>query len=224
MDMVELNAQRQREVKTTNVDKEAVSKWDTLIKAKQDLLRNMGDHIHNMKILENQKGELLIARRGKIDVLDHKLYGPCPACHLWINKISTIMKHVPKWPAGKSGVASKANKGSLLFHRYVVAGRKGSLLFNSDIVAGENRTAAKKAYQCEIFPWMKRDRWTEVAQSHPLCLLLMEEWWHKGHSNPLRRCEYGSFHSRQIAMFLNTMRELTNHSDLKETTLEKTLN
>jgi hypothetical protein len=50
-------------------------------------LKYRGDHEHNLEVISQGFGELNVARRPKKgEIVDPKIYTPCPNCFLWISK------------------------------------------------------------------------------------------------------------------------------------------
>ena len=47
------------------------------------VIRKLGDHRHNVQVLKNGQGEVILSRRppGQLDI---SLFGPCPKCKLWL--------------------------------------------------------------------------------------------------------------------------------------------
>ena len=54
-------------------------------------LTNKGDHQHNMKVLEEKRGQLLISRRD--DQFDSTLYAPCQGCFQWYKRATLTKSH-----------------------------------------------------------------------------------------------------------------------------------
>ena len=57
--------------------------WQQQLHQLQDLLRYKGDNIHNIKVIKQKKGELLIYRRSKDSKFHASNFGPCPSCCMW---------------------------------------------------------------------------------------------------------------------------------------------
>ncbi|CAH1778856.1 unnamed protein product, partial [Owenia fusiformis] len=62
-----------------------------IVRAKLDIIRNKGDHFHNVKTCRAKEGELLV--RLSAGDLDIEKYGPCPMCLQWVVFGSTMYRH-----------------------------------------------------------------------------------------------------------------------------------
>ena len=65
---------------------------DKIVKAKWDILRQEGDHNHNMEVLDSGEGEFIMSRR-QHDRLDVSSYGPCPSCLAWLRLEKTLFRY-----------------------------------------------------------------------------------------------------------------------------------
>jgi hypothetical protein len=54
--------------------------------AQLDKLRNLGNHLHNVEVLKENKGVLIVGQRPKKDQVQPKAadYSPCPLCYVSI--------------------------------------------------------------------------------------------------------------------------------------------
>ena len=54
------------------------------VQQRLELLRMKGDHLHNLKVMQEQDGVVVIARRKQNMEFDIEQYGPCPECYSWL--------------------------------------------------------------------------------------------------------------------------------------------
>ncbi len=145
-------------------------------KALQDMMKYEGDHFHNLAVLKEKRGQLILAHRSsEKKKIWHAEYGPCPSCLAWVSLESNISKH--------QKVCATANVSKSCFKEGQMS--KSSLIFNSQIVKG-TIYAGSKMLQTKVFPTMRRDSITEIAQKDPGINLLRDEWMSKGHDNEVR--------------------------------------
>ena len=182
------------ELKAAAEEEEEREQILSVIRHKQTLLRNAGDNLHNLKVVKCKQGELLIYRRG--DKFRCSEFGPCPYCLAWLSLETSAMRHQAKCPA------------VLLSDLKLM--KKGSLIYNSNMIKGKV-TLGNKKFKKAVFPRMRRDNITDIAQQDELIVGLGEEWFLKACDNRLRRDGYSSFHMRQMARLLMKLREISGH-------------
>jgi hypothetical protein len=78
-------------------------------------IRKSGDRKHNVKVLKNGCGEIILDRRPT--VLDISLFGPCPECKEWI-LLKNMKAHFRNCAKSKPQVS----KGTLIIQSQVMAG------------------------------------------------------------------------------------------------------
>ena len=71
-------------------------------KVKMEIIRNLGNHLHNMRTLLNGEGEIVLSKEAK-PVFQIDRYRPCSQCYSWIieEDMQTIGGAVPKKTGGK---------------------------------------------------------------------------------------------------------------------------
>lgn len=163
------------------------------ITAAQDILRYRGDHNHNLSVIKHKSGELLISRRGVKADFDFMDYGPCPYCQEWMKIDSCLSSHQSKCKQGPATDEQQRRKGNVRLQAEVLMGR----------VSGEVSERLKN----QVFPIMKKDEISEVAQKDTLILALGDAWLSKAFDNKLRRKYYSSFRMRLAARLLIIIRE-----------------
>ena len=157
----------------------------------QAMLRNKGEHQHNVEVLNKGIGELLISRCP--DKLESVLYGPCPLCYEWIKVESSASKHQDTCPA--LGSDTKLTKGESIICSAVLVG----------CVKAEASTLLIK----EVFPIMTRDNQTELAISDPLIIGLCNSWLRRNIGNKLKRKYYTSSKMRGAVGLLIHLRQIS---------------
>ena len=176
-------------------DVEMKAKMSKELKDLQAIIRYEGDHLHNKTVIEQKRGELLLSRRTQEKEFRHSDYGPCPSCQLWLCLDSTLAKHQTVCVAAKGDPTTRVMKSTLVFRSGVLVGKRA-------------KKGCSKRLTTEVFPSMKRDNVTELAQSDDLITALGEEWFTKGFDNKLRRRHFASFHMRQMTKILINLRKL----------------
>ncbi|XP_033758095.1 uncharacterized protein LOC117340444 [Pecten maximus] len=155
-------------------------------------VRRFGDDLHNRKVVEELKGEFLLARRPSDNKLDISLYGPCPNCSEWI-LLKCIKYHHQR-------CTKKEGKNVKLSRR--------SLSTQSMILAGHIQSKCSKAMLTEVFPSMIDDKIAKVAKEDELIVALGESWLRRNIDNIEKRRYYASQRMRLCARFLTQLREL----------------
>ena len=51
-------------------------------------LRRKHDHLHNVKVIENEKGEIILGRRFHNNIFDLRDFGPCSHCSEWLKLVA----------------------------------------------------------------------------------------------------------------------------------------
>ncbi|XP_033757856.1 uncharacterized protein LOC117340214 [Pecten maximus] len=165
----------------------------------QTFIRNKGNNIHNTKVCEQKKGEILLARRTCI--FDSSKNGPCPRCEEWII-LDNIMKHETSCSGKEVSL-----KGPICPPRPIEDMNKGSKIVQSKVMKGQITTRPSKKLKKEVFSSMKRDDLTECAQTDDLIVALGEVWLMENVGNRIRRKNFTSFRMRLAARLLLLIRE-----------------
>ena len=157
------------------------------------LLRNKGDHKHNMTVKNTKQGEYLISRRQV--PFESAEYIPCPMCLEWI-KGGTMGRHQ------KSCVnVTKNTKLS-----------KGQAIVQSAVITGSLNPQASAKLIAEVYPIMTRDKVTAKAQGDPLIIALGNNWLRMNIDNALKRKYYTSSRMRGAGRLLGHLQDITGTS------------
>lgn len=154
------------------------------------ILRNKGDSSHNKKVLQKQRGEIILGRRqnetqGRFSISE---YGPCPSCLEWL-KLDIIPRHHCPERIEKLAHQTKAN-----------------LLMQSAMLSGRFNVEASKMMKVEVFPVMRLDEIGQVARSDNLVVSLGNQWLLRNVGNELMRKYYTSAVMRLSSRLLITLR------------------
>lgn len=101
------NKKEVQEIKTMKQKKEFCNtkkKTDFMkeINRKVTLIRNKGDNIQNMSVLQKGEGEILLSRRPQ-NKFSLKQYRICPECFEWIQLEKSVANHRTSCTAFKTG-------------------------------------------------------------------------------------------------------------------------
>ena len=143
------------------------------IRRLQTLLRNKGDNLHNLSVVNKKDGELLVSRRAK-GLFDHREYGPCPECNEWIRLQENYRSHMKYCPC-KQLSPEYVNKVQQLIFEKKVPGVSSDFL------------------RKEVFPSMMRGCVSDTAKTDPLIISLGEFHFMSNISNKMRRKNYTSY-------------------------------
>ena len=164
--------------------------------AKWSMLRNKGDNQHNLKVLSEGTGEIILGRR-TFESVNLKDYGPCPGCLQWLKLDKTMFNHQKICPSQQSAGASK-----------------GELRIKSQVISGRLESKASKLLIEEVFPIMTPDSISSTAQRDQLIVLLGNHWLSRNIGNNLKRKYYTSSRMREAARLLINGREITKEENL----------
>ncbi len=154
-ELQELEQKKSKEDMTS----ENIQDIDKEMKYRQDLLRFQGDHFHNM--IEEGEGEIILSRRPKGNAAFLvKNYGPCHSCFMWLALDSHMCKHQSSCLVAQHDETTKVLNSK-------------SLIFGSTALKGKFKPSTILE---EVFPSMRRDKDTEIAQKDPIIIALGEEW------------------------------------------------
>ena len=193
------------------VDAATKKEWEKQLTRLQDLLRHSGDNKHNVCVIAQKEGEILLSRRSKDTSFHCGDYGPCPSCNMWLHLNVPIVKHQQTCVAFKN---INLQRDTLIRQSYSITGRKRNVI-------KKNQAVLKKIEQS-----MRNDKIKDICLSDAIITQLGEEWYMEGLGNPDRRCEYASTHMRTMAKLLLKCEELARErhiEDLEECTMDKLL-
>lgn len=156
-----------------------------------NILRLRGEHQHNVQVIKEKQGEMLLARRSVSHSFCIDDYTPCPNCLEWI-RISVLKRHQPHCPARTDFTVSK-----------------GSLIIQSKIITGKIDGNASKSLVGEVFPIMIEDGVGKVAKTDPLIINLGNQWMQRNVGNRIMRKYYTSSIMRLAARLLINARQMT---------------
>ncbi|XP_030843815.1 uncharacterized protein LOC115924951 isoform X2 [Strongylocentrotus purpuratus] len=160
--------------------------------SRQDILRARGDHKHNLKVFNQQKGELILYRRPTGE-FDHRMYGPCPECLEWL-KLNSLPKH-QKTCSGRKLKPKDSSTG------------KGSLIIQSKILSNRISAKASTLLRNEVFTIMRVDEKSYIAQQDPLIIAVGESYLRRNIANETKRKYYASQRMRDCSKLLMQVRE-----------------
>ena len=158
------------------------------------ILRNKGNNIHNVKVLQTKSGELLLSRR----LNEHEIsfskedYGPCPSCFEWL-RITVIARHQKACPAREENSETLS---------------KGRLLLQSNIISGRISGNPSKSLTEEVLPIMKCDEIGNLAREDPLNVCMGNDYMKHNVGNKLMRKYYASAVMRLLSRLLLHLRTL----------------
>ena len=164
--------------------------------------RKIGDDVHNRKVIEAQKGEIILSRRPQDNILDVTLYGPCPHCREWV--LLRNIKHHHKKCTSKQ---RKINNTPYLMS-------KRDLVVQSQVLAGHfSKHKPSKMMVNEVFKSMINDVIGTTAKGDHLILALGESWLRRSVDNVEKRRHYASQHMRLVARLLLQLRSPSDEKD-----------
>lgn len=156
-----------------------------------NVLRLRGKHQHNVQVIKEQQGEMLLARRSVSHSFCIDDYTPCPNCFEWI-RISVLKRHQPHFPVRTYFTVSK-----------------GSLIIQSKIITSKIDGNAYKSLVDEVFPIMIEDGVGKVAKTDPLIINLGNQWMQRNVGNRIMRKYYTTSIMRLAARLLINARQMT---------------
>lgn len=175
---------------------EEKSQREELIQRKTKLtnkIRAKGNHQHNIKVITERKGELIILGRPK-DKFNHEDLGPCPKCFEWMLK-SSLIKHQKTCSSRKEDTARKSKS------------KKKDILLQTDIITGRLPKEGSSLFKQEVFKIMETDAIGKSAKSDLLIIILGESWFRRNIDNETKRKYYYSSCMRMAAKLLLHLRE-----------------
>ena len=139
------------------------------------LLRLKGNHYHNISVLDEKNGEIILSRRSNDKHFDLAQYGPCPNCYDWI-KLSSLKRHQKKCPADREKLIQLSSC---------------SLLIQSDMITGRLSSNASTAL-LEVFPIIQNDKLAKIAKNDGIIVSLGNQWMQRNIGNRIMRKYYTS--------------------------------
>ncbi len=132
----------------------------------------MGNHAHNIRVLNKKEGVFLLGRRHQGKQFDVREYGPCPMCSEWLI-LRFLARHALKCPARPPG-----NDAPLSYH---------DLRIGSNILSNRLNSNASDLLITETFTSMVKDRISDICQSDRLLIELGNYWIEKANSSKNRK-------------------------------------
>jgi hypothetical protein len=172
-----------------------------------DLIRNKGDHKHNMKVVEEEKGQLILKRRPHASTIKLEDYGPCPGCLQWL-KVGVMMKNHQKYCQANTDLYRSASKEELHVQSLSISGRYQKTTGSTELIN-------------KVFPIMTNDTITETAQKDPLIISVGNAWLSRNIGNKLKQKYYTSSKMREVSRLLLNARTILNKEDLTMSELLK---
>ena len=158
------------------------------------LLRLKGNHYHNISVLDEKKGEIILSRRSNNKHFDLAQYGPCPNCYDWI-KLSTLKRHQKRCPADREKLIQVSSS---------------ALLMQSDMMTGRLSRDATSALVQEVFPIMRNDNLAKIAKNDAVIVSLGNQWMQRNIGNRIMRKYYTSSVMRLAAQLKVHLQLITN--------------
>ncbi len=155
-----------------------------------DDLRREGDHNHNLNVMREKRGQLILVRReAGAFIADN--YTPCTACLGWFHA-TELRKHMKYRCSKRSGETSNPPRSKDLMYQ------SKSLMRDTTVSKGLG----------EVLSSMREDEFTKIVKSDLLIKQLGDAWFQKSRRNKLRRKNYASDRMRRAAKFLVKMQQL----------------
>ena len=167
--------------------------------ALQEIFRNKGDHKHNMRVLEEKRGELIVSQRPTRDFRSMN-YGPCAKCRLWVFKLN-LLKHHEKC------VCVDTSKKEKNFTRTT-----GNLAMDSDILADRIPVKMSDEMKDQVLGKLNIDEIGQTAKRDALILMLGKHWWRRA-KKKLNRRRTVAEKIRRCAKLLLTARDILKHTE-----------
>ena len=159
------------------------------------MLRNKGNHKHNLAVIEAESGELLLSRRpqgeGPFLAASYKL---CPSCFAWVSNLAKHRSHTDRYVA-KEGKLTKRE-----------------VQLKADIHMGHHKGAIKEL-QDEVLAKMSDDNISQILKKDHLIIELGNASMRRNVKNELRRGSYASCKMRLCGRILQQLREMGSADD-----------
>ena len=159
------------------------------------MLRNKGNHKHNLAVIEAESGELLLSRRpqGEGSFLAAS-YKPCPSCFAWVSNLAKHRSYTDR---------CVAKEGKLT---------KREVQLKADVHTGHHKGAIKEL-QDEVLAKMSDDSISQISKKDHLIIELGNASMRRNMKNELRRGSYASCKMRLCSMILKQLREMGSADD-----------
>jgi len=118
---------------------------------------------------------------------DHRLYGPCPDCFVWLMMDTSLVKHRQSCVHDDKSKLGQTRKYMKIRESRVLSGQAER--------DEHSHTLVTKA----VLPIMKKDNIFELVINDTLIKELGEMWMIKSYDNKLKRCKTSSFRMRLSA-------------------------
>ena len=147
----EIKALRElKDKRAKETDEGKIKSLNKKLQSGMAMLRNKGNYLHNMKVLKQKSGELLLSRRstGTFNLDD---YGPCPQCKDWLNRKCALAHQQKFCPARKEEVQTQSQETQTLQKSRSQKGGMGALLtnvFRPDNTVTHNDTVTHNCIPC----------------------------------------------------------------------------
>ena len=170
----------------------------------QEMFRNKGDHKHNLRVLANKAGELILSRRPACDFRTSE-FGPCPKCYLWMLKVN-LPHHTKKCVCIDS--SQVPNSGEKPAHS------KASLSTESNILVNRVPTDVPKLMLEEVLGKFQNNAVSAAARYDVLILLLGKHWWTRSKGLELTRRRYVAEKMLRAGRLLNCAKDIADDEKL----------
>ena len=170
----------------------------------QEMFRNKGDHKHNLRVLANKAGELILSRRPTSDFRTSE-FGPCPKCYLWMLK-DNLPHHFKTCVCSDSSQVPNSGKKP--------AHSKASLSTESDMIVNRVPTDVPKLMIDEILGKFRKNAVSKAARTDVLILLLGKHWWTRSKGLELTRRRYVAEKMLRAGRLLNCARDVADNEKL----------
>ena len=170
----------------------------------QEMFRNKGDHEHNLRVLANKAGELILSRRPTNDFLASE-FGPCPKCYLWMLK-ANLPHHSKTCVCNDSSQVPNSGKKP--------AHIKASLSTESDMLVNRVPSEIPKLMIQEVLGKFQNNAVSVAARYDVLILLMGKHWWTRSKGLELTRRRYVAEKMLRAGKLLICARDIADNEKL----------
>ena len=169
----------------------SLAKDDNQRKGLLTLLRNKGNHRHNLTVVSEKRGELLMSRRPTRTAapLLVSSYMPCPSCFAWVQDIAKHRSFTNRCVSNTEKLTKRA-----------------AILLSSTQLG--RHTEASEKLQREVMSKMAGDSIGCIAREDALIVQIGNDTIMKNLKNTLQRGSYASCKMRLCARILQRIREI----------------
>ena len=161
------------------------------------MFRNKGDHQHNLRVLAQKSGELILSRRPSSNFRTEE-FGPCPKCYLWMLKTSF----------GQHMSNCICNDGSQ------VQKNPSKLTTDSDLLTNRVPAEIPQLMLEEVLGKFQNNAVSKCARYDVLILLLGKHWWTRSRGLELTRRRYVAEKMLRAGKLLNCARDVADDNKL----------